>query len=87
MNNNNGFMSELGEDKEDFQNANTNWPQVIDNIVNNVTGKNMEVSYDFEKLQINFPQVTGPDGILVGGAKCEINGRLLISTKLQNSEK
>ena len=83
---NNGFKSEVDEDKEGFQNANTNWPQVIDNIVNNVTAKNMEVTYDFDKLQINFPQVTGPDGILVGGAKCEINGRFLISTKLQNSE-
>ena len=83
---NNGFKREVDEDKEDFQNANTNWPQVIDNIVNNVTGKNMEVTYDFDNLQINFPQVTGPDGILVGGAKCEINGRFLISTKLQNSE-
>jgi hypothetical protein len=83
---NNGFKREVDEDKEDFQNANTNWPQVIDNIVNNVTAKNMEVTYDFDKLQINFPQVTGPDGILVGGAKCEINGRFLISTKLQNSE-
>jgi len=83
---NNGFKREVDEDKEDFQNANTNWPQVIDNIVNNVSGKNMEVTYDFDKLQINFPQVTGPDGILVGGAKCEINGRFLISTKLQNSE-
>ena len=83
---NNGFKSESAEDKENFQNVSTNWPQVIDNIVNNVTGKNMEVTYDFDKLQINFPQVTGPDGILVGGAKCEINGRFLISTKLQNSE-
>ena len=83
---NNGFKREVDEDKEDFQNANTNWPQVIDNIVNNVTAKNMEVTYDFDKLQINFPQVTGPDGILVGGAKCEISGRFLISTKLQNSE-
>ena len=83
---NNGSKSELREDKEDFQNANTNWPQVIDNIVNNVTGKNMEVTYDFDNLQINFPQVTGPDGILVGGAKCEINGRFLISTKLENNE-
>ena len=46
----------------------------------------MEVTYDFDNLQINFPQVTGPDGILVGGAKCEINGRFLISTKLENSE-
>jgi hypothetical protein len=30
--------------------------------------------------------VTGPDGILVGGAKCEINGKFLVSTKLEDSK-
>ena len=85
MNNNEGAR-ESSDQKEYYENENTTWPQVIDNIVTNVTGKNMEVTYDFDKLQINFPEVTGPDGILVGGAKCEINGRFLISTKLQDSK-
>jgi hypothetical protein len=85
MNNNEGAR-ESSDQKEYYENENTTWPQVIDNIVTNVTGKNMEVTYDFDKLQINFPEVTGPDGILVGGAKCEINGKFLVSTKLEDSK-
>lgn len=79
MNSVNHSASEIG-DHED-----TNWPQVVDNIFNNITGKNMEVTYDFDNLQINLPKVTGPDGILVGSAKCEINGKFLISTRLQDN--
>jgi hypothetical protein len=85
MNNNEGAR-ESSDQKEYYENENTTWPQVIDNIVTNVTGKNMEVTYDFDKLQVNFPEVTGPDGILVGGAKCEINGKFLVSTKLEDSK-
>jgi len=84
--NSNGSARESDNQKENYENEYASWPQVIDNIVTNVTGKNMKVTYDFDKLQINFPEVTGPDGILVGGAKCEINGRFLISTKLQDSK-
>lgn len=68
------------------QNENANWPEVINNVVNNLTEKNMEVTYDFDNLRINLPEVKGLDGILVGSAKCKINGRCLISTKLQNSD-
>jgi hypothetical protein len=85
MNNNEGAR-ESSDQKEYYENENTTWPQVIDNIVTNVTGKNMEVTYDFDKLQVNFPEVTGPDGILVGGSKCEINGKFLVSTKLEDSK-
>ena len=84
--NSNDSARESDNQKENYENEYASWPQVIDNIVTNVTGKNMKVTYDFDKLQINFPEVTGPDGILVGGAKCEINGRFLISTKLQDSK-
>ena len=84
--NSNDSARESDNQKENYENEYASWPQVIDNIVTNVTGKNMKVTYDFDKLQINFPEVTGPDGILVGGAKYEINGRFLISTKLQDSK-
>ena len=46
----------------------------------------MEVTYDFDNLQINLPEVKGIDGMLLGSAKCEVNGRCLISTKLQDSK-
>lgn len=68
------------------QNENANWPEVINNVVNNLTEENMEVTYDFDNLRINLPEVKGLDGMLVGSAKCEINGSCLISTKLQNTD-
>jgi hypothetical protein len=77
--------SETTDQQNYRQNENPNWPEVINNVVNNVTDKNMEVTYDFDNLRINLPEVKGLDGMLVGSAKCEINGRCLISTKLQNS--
>ena len=77
--------SETTDQQNYLQNENLNWPEVINNVVNNMTDKNMEVTYDFDNLRINLPEVKGLDGMLVGSAKCEINGRCLISTKLQNS--
>ena len=77
--------SETTDQQNYRQNENPNWPEIINNVVNNMTDKNMEVTYDFDNLRINLPEVKGLDGMLVGSAKCEINGRCLISTKLQNS--
>jgi hypothetical protein len=77
--------SETTDQQNYRQNENPNWPEVINNVVNNMTDKNMEVTYDYDNLRINLPEVKGLDGMLVGSAKCEINGRCLISTKLQNS--
>ena len=34
--------SEIGNQED------TNWPQVVDNIFNNITVTNMEVRYDFD---------------------------------------
>lgn len=78
--------TETAHQQNYVQNENANWPEVINNVVNNLTEKNMEVTYDFDNLRINLPEVKGLDGMLVGSAKCEINGRCLISTKLQNSD-
>jgi len=77
---------EATKQQNHLRNENTNWPEVINNVVNNIAGKNMDVTYDFDNLRVNLPEVKGPEGILVGSAKCEINGRFLISTKLHNEE-
>ena len=42
--NNTDSADESNNQKENYENVNTSWPQVIDNIVTNVTGKNMEVT-------------------------------------------
>jgi hypothetical protein len=78
-------MNSVNRTSEIGNQENTNWPQVVENIFSNISGKNMEITYDFDNLQINLPKVTGPDGVLVGSDKCEINGKFLISTKLHDT--
>ena len=67
------------------RNENVNWVEVVDNMINKFTDKNMEVTYDFENLQINLPEAKGPEGMLIGSAKCEINGKFTISTRLHDN--
>ena len=55
--------SETTDQQNYRQNENPNWPQVINNVVNNMTDKNMEVTYDFDNLRINLPEVKGLDGV------------------------
>jgi hypothetical protein len=78
--NSNDVACESGNQKENYENEYASWPQVIDNS-HQCYRKEYGSSLRLDKFQINFLEVIGPDGILVGGgAKCEINGRLLIST-------
>jgi len=47
----------------------------------------MEVTYDFENLQIDMPKATGPEGRELGSAKWKINGKFTISTQLHEKSK
>jgi hypothetical protein len=47
----------------------SNWSDVVKDIVDKLTGKDMEVTYDFENLQIDMPKATGPEGKELGSAK------------------
>jgi hypothetical protein len=65
----------------------SNWSDVVKDIVDNLTGKDMEVTYDFENLQIDMPKATGPEGRELGSAKWKINGKFTISTQLHEKSK
>jgi hypothetical protein len=74
------------EDKNDEHNV-SNWSDVVREIVDKLTGKDMEVTYDFDNLEIDMPKATGPEGKELGSAKWKINGKFIISTQLHdNSE-
>lgn len=49
--------TETAKQQNYVQNENANWPEVINNVVNNLTEKNMEVTYDFDNLRVNLPEV------------------------------
>jgi hypothetical protein len=65
----------------------SNWSDVVKDIVDKLTGKDMEVTYDFQNLQIDMPKATGPEGKELGSAKWKINGKFTISTQLQEKSK
>jgi hypothetical protein len=77
---------EVDEDKNAEHNVST-WSEIVKDIVDKLTGKDMEVTYDFENLQIDIPKATGPQGKEIGSAKWKINGKFMISTQLRDKSK
>jgi len=76
----------LNKDKNDDHSI-SNWSDVVKDIVDKLTGKDMEVTYDFENLEIDIPKATGPEGKELGSAKWKINGKFIISTQLRDTTK
>ena len=60
-------------------------PEIIKQVVDKFTGKNMEVTYDFQNLEVDVPRVTGPEGKELASAKWKINGKFVMSTQLMES--
>jgi hypothetical protein len=63
------------------QNA-SQWSGVLKEVVDKLTGKNMDVTYNFDNFEIDVPKATGPDGRNLGSAKWKINGKFIFSTQL-----
>ena len=78
----------VNDDKD--KNAETsisNWSDVVKDMVDKLTGKDMEVTYDFDNLEVDIPKATGPEGKELGSAKWKINGKFIISTQLTDKTK
>lgn len=75
-------VSEIGEKVE--QSA-SQWPGILKEVVDKLTGKNMEVTYNFENFEIDVPKATGPQGQELGSAKWKINGKFILSTQLSDT--
>lgn len=65
----------------------SNWSDIVRDIVDKLTGKDMEVTYDFDNLEVDIPKATGPEGKELGSAKWKINGKFIISTQLNDKTK
>lgn len=60
-------------------------PEIIKQVVDKLTGKDMEVTYDFQNLEVDVPRISGPDGKELGSAKWKFNGKFVISTAVLNA--
>ena len=75
------------ENKDNLQEENvSHWAELITQVVDKITGKDVSITYRFENLQINVPKATGPNGQELGSAKWNINGKVVIHSQLQNKD-
>lgn len=60
------------------------WANVVREVVDKLTGKNMEVTYHFQNFEIDIPKATGPQGKELGSAKWRLDGKFTLTTQLSN---
>jgi len=62
--------SEMGNEiSQKVEKGASQLPEIIKQVVDKLTGKNMQVTYDFQNLQIDVPRVSGPEGKEFGSAQ------------------
>ena len=61
------------------------WADLLADLFDKLTGKEAEVTYTFDNLEINVPEAVGPDGKTLGSAKWTINGKILIKAEAHNT--
>ena len=59
----------------------SHWAEVIGQLMEKLTGKNMSMTYEFDDLIIDIPSARGPGGKDIGGAEWKFNGKIIITTE------
>ena len=76
-----------GDIGKKVQENKSQWTELVSQLVDKLTGKDLAVTYEFNDLQIDLPKATGPDGKEIGSAKWKINGKFVISTEVHDKSK
>jgi hypothetical protein len=61
------------------------WSQMIGQVLESVTGKNMSTTINFQNLEVDVPRARGPDGRDLGSAKWVVNGKVVWTTELHKT--
>jgi hypothetical protein len=61
------------------------WSQMIGQVLERLTGKNMSTTMDFRGLEVDIPKAQGPDGRDLGSAKWAPNGKVVWTTELHKA--
>jgi hypothetical protein len=71
--------------KQQQQPSISQWSQMIGQVVESITGKNMSTTINFEDLEVDVPKAQGPDGRDLGSAKWTVNGKIIWTTELHKT--
>jgi hypothetical protein len=67
------------------QQSGSQWSQMIGQVLESVTGKNMSTTISFQNLEVDIPRAQGPGGRELGSAKWTVNGRVVWTTELHKT--
>jgi hypothetical protein len=74
------------ENKDDTQERASQWTELLTQLLDKITGKDVAITYRFDNLEINVPKATGPKGQELGSARWNINGKVVIHSQLENKD-
>jgi len=63
------------------------WSDLISRVIDKLTGKDLQVTYTFDDVEIEIQRANGSQGTHQAGAKWKIDGKITISTELINDTK
>ena len=61
------------------------WSQMIGQVLEGVSGKNMSTTIEFRSLEVDIPRAQGPDGRDLGSAKWTLNEKVVWTTELHKT--
>jgi hypothetical protein len=59
----------------------SHWTEVVGQLMDKLTGKNMSMTYEFDDITIDIPSARGPGGRDLGAVQWKINGKVIITTE------
>ena len=74
------------ENEDDTQERASQWTELLTQLLDKITGKDVAITYQFDNLEINVPKATGPKGQELGSARWNINGKVVIHSQLENKD-
>jgi hypothetical protein len=74
-------MSQISRDQA-TQRPPDKWAELIEQLIDRLIGKNMSMTYDFQKLTIDIPKAEGPGGEHIGSVQWTINGKIIITSEV-----
>jgi hypothetical protein len=86
-NSNNRNENKLGQEQQQqgTQQLASQWSQMVGQVLESVTGKNMSTTINFQNLEIDIPRAQGPSGRDLGSAKWTVNGKVVWTTELHKT--
>ena len=63
------------------------WSDMISKVIDKLTGKDLQVTYTFDDVEIEIQRANRSEGKHHAGAKWKIDGKITISTELLNDTK